>query len=618
MVIARRTSVRRSVEFGPEGSRVMTEPEDSPLLNINVEPNNGEAAAVGELKTLPHSPGASLYRTIVDGSPDAIVTMTAEGRISTFNQAAERMFGHSSVEIIGQPFTQLLPARDGEAMRLALEQFLRRESNQGWDRSWVVSGRRRDESAFPVEISIAEVRHGQQQIITAMLRDATLRVEHEEQLAHRAFHDALTGLPNRSLFLDRLEHALERVSRTGDEVAVIFVDLNKLKLVNDTYGHQVGDTLLIEVGRRIASCLRPDDTVARISGDEFTVLLEDVQGVHEATHIAKSIIEVLAKPVEFRSSTIRPSASIGIAFSGRGGTTSAEMLRRADTAMYNTKRSGDGGFSVYEPRPRRWLDQADDLSGSPVSRFAMRYRPQIELRTGEVHGYSVLAALLDYQGRPGATLLRDVIPDIELEEIGLIAAMIQQMGKEALSQVRQWAPGDGSVLPILGVNLPAGYLLQPDLAEFFANLLESEGFAPDRLSISFDETGLLAEGRQAIGALHELRERGIRVGVDRFGSGQGSLSWLRQLPMDLLILDRSLVDSARLDRREIPFLSSLVSLVQTLGICVAVESSGDAADVRLLRQLGCDFLRLAPDSGPFNAAEMTRRLAAGTPLIPAP
>ncbi|HLI50482.1 MAG TPA: diguanylate cyclase [Thermomicrobiaceae bacterium] len=594
----------------------MTEPEEAPLLNINGEANAADAAAVRELTALPSSAGASIYRAIVDGSPDAIVTMTAEGRIITFNQAAREMFGHSPADIIDQPFMRLLPERDRETTRLAFDHFLEGETSPEWDRAWIVSGLRQDGSEFPIEISIAELRHGQQRIITAVVRDATLRMRHEEQLAHRAFHDSLTGLPNRSLFLDRLDHALERVSRTGGEVAVVFVDLNKLKLVNDTYGHQSGDALLIEVGRRIASCLRPDDTVARISGDEFTILLEDVHGVAQAIQTAEQIIERLAEPVPVGSLTIRPAASIGIAFSGRGGATPDEMLRRADAAMYNAKRSGDTRFNIYEPRPRSWLSQLEQPSERTVGRFALRYRPQIELRTGEVRGYSVLAALLDFQDRPGVTFLRDVIPDIELEEIGLIAAMIQQMGKHALSQVRQWTPGDGSVLPILGVNLPAGYLHQPDLAEFFAGLLETEGFTTDRLSISFDESSLLAEGNRAIGALHALRECGFRLGLDRFGSGQGSLPWLRHLPIDLVTLDRAIVEPARLDRRETSFLASLVSLVQSLGACVSIESGGNAEEVELLRGIGCDFLWLAPDSGPYDAAEMTRWLAAGAPLTP--
>lgn len=596
---------------------MVMEPEGSPLLSINLDENTLDAAPVRRIVPLPVELSESDYRAIVTDAPDAIVTMTVEGRISTFNRAAERMFGYSEHELTGQPFTSLLPERARERLHLAFNHFLQPGVSQDSGQSWITGGLRRDGSEFPVEVSIAGAHHGSRHLIIAVIRDATMRMRHEEQLTHRAFHDSLTGLPNRSLFLDRLEHALERVARTGNEVAVIFVDLNKLKMVNDSYGHQAGDALLIEVGRRIASCLRPGDTVARISGDEFTILLEDVHGVQKAAQTAEHIIELLATPVQYGSSTITPSASIGIALSGRTGVTPAEMLRRADTAMYGAKRSGDMSFNVYQPRPWRWLSQLDQLIERSIDTFTMSYRPIIDLRTGGVRGYSVLGALLDYQGRSGPTLLRDALPDVEPEEIGLIAALIRKMAHQSFGQLREWTPGDGAVLPVLEINLPVGFLEEPDIAEQLVNLLQGEGFTPDRLSINFDEAGLLPTGKQGIAALGKLQEHGFRIGLDRFGAGHGSLPWLRQLPIELLILDRSLVEPARLDRRDVPFLSTLVSLIQTLGVCVAAESNGDVEDVRLLHELGCDFLRLSPDSGPFSATELTRRLASGTPLIAA-
>lgn len=594
---------------------MVTEPEGSPLLSINLDENTPDAVPVHGIVSLPVELSESDFRAIVTEAPDAIVTMTVDGRISTFNRAAERMFGYSQHEITGQSFTNLLPERARERLRLAFNHFLEYEGSQDSGQSWITGGLRQDGSEFPVEVSIAGGHHGSRHLITAVVRDATTRMHHEEQLTHRAFHDSLTGLPNRSLFMDRLEHALERVARIGNEVAVIFVDLNKLKMVNDSYGHQAGDALLVEVGRRIASCLRPGDTVARISGDEFTILLEDVHGVQEAARTAERIIELLAMPVEYGSSTITPSASIGIALSGRAGVTPAEMLRRADTAMYGAKRSGDMSFNVYQPRPWRWLSQLDQLIERSIDTFTMSYRPIIDLRTGEVRGYSVLGALLDYQGRTGPTLLRDALPDIEPEEIGMIAALVRKMAQQSIGQLRKWTPGDDAVPPLLEVNLPVGFLDEPDIAEQFGKLLRAEGFTSDRLSINFDEAGLLTAGKLGIAAVRRLQEHGFRIGLDRFGAGHGSLPWLRQLPIELLILDRSMVEPARLDRREVPFLSALVSLIQTLGVCVVAESNGDVEDVRLLRELGCDFLRLSPDSGPFSAAELTCRLAAGTPLI---
>lgn len=596
---------------------MLMEPEGSPLLGVEVETDAFDhvTAPVHRLPLLPINLSDASYRAIVENAPDAIITTTVDGQISTVNRVAEQMFGYPAQEIIGQPLTCLLPERDRERLLVAFDHLLGPNSRQESHHSWVSSGLRRDELEFPIELRIADVDNGSCQFVIAVVRDATTRVRHEEQLAHRAFHDSLTGLPNRSLFMDRLEHALERAARAGNEVAVIFVDLNKLKMVNDTYGHQAGDVLLVEVGRRIAGCLRPDDTVARISGDEFTILLEDVHGIQEAARTAERIIEALAEPIEFESSAFQPSASLGVALSGRSNLTPAELLRRADSAMYGAKRSDDMRFNIYQPRPLRWLSQLDRLIERSIDTFRLSYRPSIDLHTGDIRGYGLLGALLGYQGRPEPTLLRDALPDIDREEIGLIAALIQQMARQAVGQIREWTPEGATTPPLLEVNLPVGFLEERDLAEQLTNLLQAERFTNDRFSIGFDEVGLLTAGKPGIDALKKLRQSGFRLRLDHFGAGQGSIRWLRQLPIDVVTLDQSLVDPARLDRREVPFLASLVSLIQSLGICVAAEGNGDSDDVRLVRELGCDFLRLSPASGAFSTTELTRRLASGAPLV---
>jgi diguanylate cyclase (GGDEF)-like protein/PAS domain S-box-containing protein len=426
--------------------------------------------------------------------------------------------------------------------------------------------------------------------------DITERKRTESQLQHDALHDALTGLPNRVLFLDRLEHAMRRDIRRGggDRTAVLFLDLDRFKIVNDSLGHLVGDHLLIEVARRLESALRPGDTVARLGGDEFTVLLEDLADREEAEVVADRMLDTLTSPFEVEDRELYLSASIGIAIATEGAQP-GEVIRDADAAMYRAKAEGKGRHAMFdaklheaavarlelETRLRRGLT-ADGVSETGLQ---VVYQPIIHAGDAEIAGFEALARWHDPDGR---VLRPDQFIPVA-EETGLIYALGRLVLRESCRQLAVWH-ADGKPHLRMNVNISGRQLLEPGFVEEVAAALRDHDLGAESLRLEITETEAAADYTAVQIALEAiLAQTGVKAHLDDFGTGTSSLTFLRGFPGDALKIDRSFVQAMRHDEGAFQIVKAILGLAHNMGMEVVAEGVETPWHLETLRTLGCDL-----------------------------
>jgi diguanylate cyclase (GGDEF)-like protein len=411
-----------------------------------------------------------------------------------------------------------------------------------------------------------------------------------DQLIREAFRDSLTGLPNRALFMDRLTHALTRAERRGVNLAVVFLDLDRFKILNETLGHEVGDRLLVEVGHRIASCLRPEDTVARLGGDEFALLLEDTSDLTGATAVAEKVSAEIQRPFVVEGRDILISASMGIALTAGGSMQPDEVLHNADLAMYQAKAEGRGRYELYQPglsvSTRERLDLQSDLrTAGARQELSLRYQPVVALATGRA--IEVEALIRWDHRRRGALLPADFMA--LSEETGLIVPMGQWVLREACRQARLWqAEWPGAAPLIVGVNLSASQFERDVLPTEISGILRETGLEPRRLQLEISEAVIMRDDPRTLDRLDALKAAGVRLAIDDFGTGYASLSYLKRLPVDCLKIDRSLIRGVGQDMEDTAIIRAVASLARSLGIVVTAEGVETAEQVSQLKMVGCD------------------------------
>ncbi|MEP6619172.1 MAG: EAL domain-containing protein [bacterium] len=427
----------------------------------------------------------------------------------------------------------------------------------------------------------------------------------EAKLVYQAFHDSLTGLANRVLFRDRLEHALSRVAR-GDQAAVLFIDLDDFKGVNDTLGHAEGDRLLEAIAERLLKTTRGCDTVARIGGDEFAVLLDGLQAHDDALIVVERIFEALRLPVALRGREFTLGASIGIAYASVD-TKLDELLRNADVAMYRAKADGKGGYAVFEPGMHAALiarlEMEDDLRHA-MDRGELRvlYQPVVELESGKITGVEALARWHN-TGRD-ATLTSVFIP--LAEETGLIVPIGRWILREACAQARQWqlASADG-IAPTMSVNVSGRQLQDPNFTNDVATILAETQLAPERLILEITESVLVANTTSALERLHELKSLGVRIAIDDFGTGYCNLSYLQKFPLDIMKIDRSFVTNMAQNVGDAALASTIVGLASQLKLITVAEGVEHIDQRSQLLTLGCDYAQGFLFAKPVDAETVT-------------
>jgi diguanylate cyclase (GGDEF)-like protein/PAS domain S-box-containing protein len=526
------------------------------------------------------------FRELVQHSSDAILVTGRSGEIRYATPSIERIVGFPSDELMGRSLLDVTPRGDVEAVAAALSEV------DGSPRSEEWTLLHRDRTTVPVEALLARWGENDQgEGVLLNLRDVRERKALEDQLRHRAFHDELTGLANRALFEDRLTHALARARRHGGRVAVLFFDLDDFKPVNDALGHAAGDTLLKEVARRLAECLRASDTGARVGGDEFAVLLEDPSMRDDINDVADRLLEAMGRPLVVDDRELFPSASIGVAFDEGGTTTATDLLRDADVAMYAAKRSGKGRVARFEPTMRtvavdRLHLRADLERAVERDELTLLYQPIVQLDSGAVISVEALAR---WQHPLRGLLDPDSFIPLA-EESGLIVAIGRHLLRRACREAAEWRgaaglPSDVSV----SVNLSARQLHHPDLVADVRAALADSGLSPGRLLLEVTENVLIDDAALAVEQLQELRALGVRIALDDFGTGYSSLGYVRRFPLDELKIDRSFVDRIAQADGDSALVRTIATLAEQLGLRLVAEGIEREEQVAALQMMHCEL-----------------------------
>jgi diguanylate cyclase (GGDEF)-like protein/PAS domain S-box-containing protein len=483
--------------------------------------------------------GLARQAALLEQTHDAVFTRELGGKIVYWNEGAQRLYGWSKEEALGRISHDLLVT----AHPIPAEEIVRTLKRNGqWEGE--LTHRARDGRRVTVWSKQVLAHHsGASESVLETNKDITERKNLEDRLEHQAFHDMLTGLPNRHLFVDRLNQALKRTHRRGGRrAAVLFMDLDEFKVVNDSLGHDVGDLLLTVVAQRLGRCLRPEDNLSRFGGDEFVVLLEDVDGPEDAVRVAERITEELRRPFVVDGRELFVAASIGIALGDARTKSSEDLVRDADTAMYRAKESG-AGHTLFDPamheRALGRLELENDLRRAiEEDEFVVHYQPIVNLQTGELWGMEALVRW----GHPERGLLN---PDEFVhvaEESGLVVPMGELVLEEACRRAVEWQREFPLTPPLaVSVNLSARQLRRPDLADTVAEVLREAGLKGSTLALDITETVYVQALEENAASLDRLRGQGVKISIDDFGMGYSSLSYLKRLPADVIKVDKSFV-----------------------------------------------------------------------------
>ncbi len=529
------------------------------------------------------------FQTLVQNASDVILIVRPDTTIIYQTPSTQKILGYASGTLEGLQFTSLLHPDDVEQ---ALAGYTSVAVGSGASVTALWRIRHADGTWRHVEVITTNLLGDvtvEGMVLT--MRDVSERMGLEDELKHQAFHDALSGLANRALFRDRLEHALLRAARSGSSLAVLFIDLDDFKLVNDSLGHAAGDELLIAVAGRISMSLRAGDTAARFGGDEFAVLLEQTSSPDEAFEVAERIITELNVPVVVQDHEIVPRASIGIVLSPAGTEDPADLMQAADVAMYAAKAGGKSRYEVYQPALQSAildrLERTADLQRAMAAReFELYYQPIINLEENVLVGHEALVRW-NHPER-GLLLPNDFIP--LAEETGLIVALGRWVLQEACQQARFWQlqhpQADGMRI---SVNIAAKQFQHVDLVEDVSAALKEAGLDPKCLVLEITESMLVHNIEVIIARMWELKELGVAFAIDDFGTGYSSLSYLKNFPIDILKLDKSFVDDVGNPSENGALAETIVMLGKNLNLQTIAEGIEQTGQVDALRAFGCQF-----------------------------
>ncbi len=531
----------------------------------------------------------SILRDIVEG----VIVIDEQGRIQSLNPAAARAFGYSAGEVAGKNIAVLIP----EPHRSQHDGYIRHYLETGAGKvigagPREVEGLRKDGTVFPLEVAVSEVRFGERRLFAGMVRDITQRKEAEARLTYLAHHDTLTGLLSRTLFRDRAAQALHRAERAEKLVAIMYVDLDRFKDINDSLGHEVGDNLLREIAKRITAYLRAGDTVSRLGGDEFAIVLENLSHINDAYGVAKKIIEDVTEPFELDGHEIRISTSIGVTIYPFDDQNLDGLLRDADAAMYRAKQLGRNQFQLYStemaPKVRMPADLEEDIEGAFArGELLVYYQPRVDLLTGEI---TEVEALLRWQ-HPEHGLLEahEFVPQLEKKD--QIGAVSEWVLRTACAQFRAWRDA-GRPLTRLTVNLSFAEFRDTKLPETVRRILEQAGLPADCLELDvpcsyFD----LGRDARCTAITEELRKLGVHLALEDTRTGYSFIELLHHSPIDTLKIERDLVRGVHVDRDRATALRALIAMARVLKLKVVAEGVESEEELALLRQCGCDAVQ---------------------------
>lgn len=534
-----------------------------------------------------------LHRFFVDKAPDFIYLLDGQGRFLYANPSAERLLGYTREDLLGKHYRSVVHPEDlaQAALVFASGEDTVRHGQQTELRLLhknSLEGARAFE-AYSQRVSLG-LGKGDRQGVYGVARDISERKRAEEIIRFQSSHDLLTRLPNRALFKDRITVALAQAQRDGKPLAVMYLDLDRFKLVNDTLGHMVGDELLQAVSQRLKEMLRESDTLARVGGDEFLMLLPSLATPDASGVIAEKLVRELEKPFQVAEHQLYVTASIGVALAPRDGSNGDTLVRKADAAMYAAKAGGRHGYRLFEPEmeigPQRRLTLSNDLfMALDAGQLRLHYQPQVDVRSGRITG---VEALLRWQHpRHGLLPPGEFLPIAE--EAGLSANIGQWVLETACSDLQRWRAMGSN--PRMAINFSPSQVEQPDFVSLILSTLQQTGLSTDSLEVELTEESTIKDVSAVVGKLARLADAGVRVAIDDFGIGYSSLSYLRKLPIHTLKIDRSFVQDIRSERDPGSLVSAIVSMAGGLKLNTIAEGVETEAQMRFLHALGCNEMQ---------------------------
>ena len=551
----------------------------------------------------------ALAQQAFENTAEGLMITDANLKVLEINQGFVNITGYGREEIIGQSPAILSSGKHGESYYEAMWTTIKAEGR------WMgeIWNRRKNGEVYPEWLSISEVRDAKGKVVNyvAVFTDITLRKQSEEQLHFLANHDALTGLPNRTLLQERIEHALKRVQRDHGRLAILFIDLDRFKVINDTLGHHAGDMLLQTAAERLQHCLRDSDTIARQGGDEFVVLIENFSDTQYLGNVARKIMHALEQPFFLMGQELFVSASIGISAYPEDGTDLHTLLKNADVAMYRAKERGKNTFQFYASESNVHSFERLALENSlrralERNEFVLHYQPKVDLATNELVG----AEALIRWNHPDLGLVHPAQFIPLAEETGLIVPIGAWVLREACRQNRAWQEAG---MPLIGVavNLSAHQFRDEGLRQTIAEALGTSGLPPAYLELEITESMIMQNAERAIEILQRFRDMGTLVSIDDFGTGYSSLGYLKSFPIDSLKIDRSFVRDVPSDSDDVAITQAIIAMAHSLNLKVIAEGVENDEQLDFLREQGCDQVQGYLMSPPVSALEFEQLLDPG-------
>jgi diguanylate cyclase (GGDEF)-like protein/PAS domain S-box-containing protein len=559
---------------------------------------------VDQVRLLTEQRGHDRLAAMVEHSSDVVMLANPQGRVSYASPGLRGTLGHNPESWTGRHLVDVI---SGEERDSALRQFERLvEFGNGGTVEFEATLEHADGQLRKATVVMANLVGGAAvDGIVATFRDVTEQRNLERQLSHRAFHDELTGLANRALFLDRMDHALRVTRPESDPVVVLFVDLDDFKSVNDALGHAVGDQLLKTVADRIRRSAGSGDTAARLGGDEFAMLLEDRGGIDRAIDVAERLLDSLREPVSIAGFDVAVLASVGVAVASPGMSTTS-LLRDADIAMYEAKRAGKGQIRIFDPAMRlvtaKHLEYRAELSEAlDADQLRLVYMPFVDLRTGQVTGAEAL--LRWHHPQHGDIPAGEFVPIAERS--GLIVPIGYWVLEQGIAQLAGWRPELFATF-----NISAVQIRQPDFVERVIAIVDTYHVDPRSIVFELTEVVIVDEGERAAETIQRLREEGFRLAIDDFGASYCSLSYLQRHPVDLLKIDRAAIEEFGNDPRANTLARTILQMSEALELLTVAEGIETTAQLRELRRAGCDYGQGYLLSRPLEASALAGRFGA--------
>ena len=594
----------------PESDPLQDDIDNTTLLENKVAALETDLRQKKEIILAQHSKLEAFFETSID----AVVQMDFDGYITGWNQQAEEIFGWSAEEILEQTIEQtIIPERYRDAHRMGMQRYLASGETSVLNKLIEIHAMNRDGHEFPVELSISVIDSPDLQEFNAYIRDISKRKEAETIIWNQANFDSLTSLPNRNLFLQRLDHEVLNCDRSKLSLALLYIDLDRFKEVNDSMGHDMGDLLLVEVSRRLKKAVREVDTVSRLSGDEFTIILGQIDDELSVQRVCQQLLDTLSEPLKLDDEIVYLTASIGVSFYPDDADNTDVLQRNADQAMYAAKAGGRNRYQFYtaelQERAQRKRQMVMDLREAVIkSEFEVYYQPIVNLLDDSI----IKAEALLRWHHPQAGMISPAVFIPIAEETGLINDIGNWVFYQAAQQVTLWRKQFDNDFQI-SINTSSLQWIEDSsgMNQWFTHLID-QSIDGTALSVEITEDLLMDANDRITNRLLELRDANIQVSIDDFGTGYSSLSYLKHFEIDYLKIDQSFVRNLDRQENDLALCEAMIVMAHKLGIQVVAEGVETKSQDRILRDIGCDFGQGYLYSRPISALDFTALIASRT------